>query len=44
MVPSFKGRQLNMDNFDHTFIDELSLFIGNEELSFDLLIDKIELE
>ena len=44
MVPSFKGRQLNMDNFDHTFIDELSLFIGNEELSFNLLIDKIELK
>jgi NADH dehydrogenase [ubiquinone] 1 alpha subcomplex assembly factor 1 len=43
MVPSFKGRQLNMDNFDHTFIDELYIFIGNEEVSFNLLIDKIEL-
>lgn len=43
MIPSFKGRHLNMDNFDHTFIDELSIFIGNEEVDFELLIDKIEL-
>ncbi|MEN8817135.1 MAG: CIA30 family protein [Nonlabens sp.] len=43
MIPSFKGSHLNMDNFDHTFIDELSIFIGNEEVDFELLIDKIEL-
>lgn len=43
MIPSFRGRHLNMDNFDHTFIDELSIFIGNEEVDFELFIDKIEL-
>lgn len=43
MIPSFKGRHLNMDNFDHTFIDELSIFIGNEEVEFELLLETIEL-
>ncbi|AGC77441.1 complex I intermediate-associated protein 30 (CIA30) [Nonlabens dokdonensis] len=44
MTASFRGSQLNMDNFHHMFIDELSLFIGNKEASFKLLIDKIHVE
>ncbi|PPK92383.1 complex I intermediate-associated protein 30 (CIA30) [Nonlabens xylanidelens] len=43
MIPSYRGRQLNMENFHHTMIDELTFFIGNgEEETFELLIDKIE--
>ena len=44
MTASFRGSQLNMDNFHHMFIDELSLFIGNKEATFKLLIDKIYVE
>jgi hypothetical protein len=42
MIPSFRGKQLNMENFSHTYIDELYFFIGNKEVSFELLIDKVE--
>ncbi|GAA4319375.1 CIA30 family protein [Pontixanthobacter gangjinensis] len=45
MYPSFRGRKLNQPNFDHETIDQVAILIGNKkEESFQLLIDKIELE
>lgn len=45
MRPSFRGRFLDMNNYDHNSIEELTFLIANKkEESFELLIDKIELE
>lgn len=44
MYPSFRGKKLQMNNFDKAFIEEISILIGNKKNeSFELLIDKIEL-
>lgn len=44
MYPSFRGRKLNMANFDHSDIEELGILIGNKKAEyFKLEIDKIEL-
>jgi len=45
MRPSFRGRFLDMDNFDHDSIEELTFLIANKQKeSFELMIDKIEFE
>ncbi|PTM04201.1 MAG: CIA30 family protein [Bacteroidetes bacterium] len=45
MRPSFRGRFLDMDNFDKDSMEELTFLIANKkEERFELLIDKIELE
>ncbi len=45
MRPSFRGRFLDMDNYNHDSIEELTFLIANKkEESFELMIDKIELE
>ena len=43
MYPSFRGRKLDLPDFDHQQIEEITLLIGNKkEEDFQLLIDKIE--
>jgi len=45
MRPSYRGRFLDMDNYNHDSIEELTFLIANKrEENFELLIDKIELE
>ena len=45
MKPYFRGRKLDMDNFNHTVITELGILIGNKvEEQFSLRIDSISLE
>ncbi|MEJ6787669.1 MAG: CIA30 family protein [Bacteroidota bacterium] len=45
MYPSFRGRKLNIPNFNHTQIEEIAFLIGNKKAeSFELKIDKIEVE
>ncbi|MDR9419828.1 CIA30 family protein [Gracilimonas sp.] len=44
MYPVFRGRNLELPDFDHNSIEELIILIGNKKPeSFELLIDKIEL-
>ena len=44
MYPRFRGRSLNMPNFEAQTIEEVAFLIGNKRNeSFELLIDKIEL-
>lgn len=44
MYPSFRGRTLDMPNFDKEQIEELAILIANKKAErFELLIDKIEL-
>lgn len=44
LIPSFRGRMLNMPNFAATHFEELSFLIANKQAEkFKLLIDKIEL-
>ena len=44
MYPSFRGRTLEMPNFNESKIEEFALLIGNkEEEAFSIEIDKIEL-
>ena len=44
MYPTFRGRKLNMDNFDFDTITEIALLIGNKRNeNFALEIDKIYL-
>ena len=44
MYPTFRGRNLNMDNFDFDTITEIALLIGNKRNeNFALEIDKIYL-
>jgi len=45
MIPSFRGRQLDMPSFPGEQIEEVTLLIGNKRKeSFSLLIDRITLE
>ena len=45
LYPSFRGRTLDMPNFDHNAIEELTFLIANKKTQeFKLLIDKIELK
>lgn len=45
MSPQFRGRKLNMPNYEGGTIAEVTFLIGNKkEESFKLLIDKIELD
>ncbi|MFY8187864.1 MAG: CIA30 family protein [Flavobacterium sp.] len=44
MYPSFRGRKLDLPNFDHDFISEITFLIGNKtNEKFNLLIDSITL-
>lgn len=44
MYPSFRGKQLDLPNFENDYIEEVAFLIGNKENEhFKLLIDKIEL-
>lgn len=44
MYPSFRGRKLDMSNFDKDQIEEIGILIGNKkEQSFTLLLENIEL-
>jgi len=43
MYPSYRGRKLDMPNFAHNQIEEITFLIGNSKTEkFQLLIDKIE--
>lgn len=45
MIPQFRGKKLNMPNYEGGTIEEVTFLIGNKkEESFKLLIDKIELK
>ena len=45
MVPSFRGRKLNMNNFNFRSFSELGILIGNKtEEDFELIIESIRLE
>lgn len=45
LYPSFRGRTLDMPNFHHDYIEELSILIGNKKAeSFRILIDEISLK
>jgi len=45
MVPSYRGRKLDLPNFDADYITEIAFLIGNKTMeNFKLMIDKIELE
>lgn len=45
MYPTYRGRKLDMPNFDQDSIDEIAILIGNKKNEdFEILIDKIELE
>ncbi len=45
MIPTFRGRQLNMPNFSNDYIEEIGFLIGNKKAEkFKLLIEKIELK
>lgn len=42
--PTFRGRKLDMPNFENTHFEEIAFLIGNKKQeAFKLLIDKIEL-
>lgn len=42
--PAFRGRTLNIPNFDSSSIEEIALLIGNKtEESFKIMIDEIEI-
>ena len=44
MYPSFRGRKLDLPNFAHDHIEEITFLIANKKTEeFKLLIDKIEL-
>ncbi|WP_299530236.1 CIA30 family protein [Ulvibacterium sp.] len=44
LYPTFRGRRLNIPNFNHNSIEEVTFFIGNKvPQKFELLISKIEL-
>lgn len=45
MYPSFRGRKLDMPNFEQTDIEELTFLVANKRAEqFELFIDKISLE
>lgn len=44
LIPTFRGRKLNMPNFTSNVLEEIGFLIGNKKNEkFKLLIDKIEL-
>jgi hypothetical protein len=44
MYPSFRGRKLDLPNFSHNTIEELTFLIGNKKpQEFKLMIDTIQL-
>ena len=45
LAPRFRGRSLNMPNFDGTKIEEIAFLIGNKKKeSFTLILDRISVE
>ncbi|MGB2232783.1 MAG: CIA30 family protein [Flavobacteriaceae bacterium] len=45
MQPQFRGRQLNMANFNHESIEEMAFLIANKkDESFELVIKSIEIQ
>lgn len=45
MYASFRGRTLNLPNYDGTRLEEIAFLVGNKKNeSFQLLIDKIEVK
>ena len=45
MYPSYRGRRLNMKNFNRNYLEQISFLIGNKKNeNFNLLIDSIILE
>jgi NADH dehydrogenase [ubiquinone] 1 alpha subcomplex assembly factor 1 len=45
MYPSFRGRRLDMPNYDGAFLEEIAFLIGNKKAeSFHLQLDKIEVK
>lgn len=45
MYPSFRGRRLDLPNFNNDYIEEIAFLIGNKKAeNFELLIDKIKLK
>ena len=45
MYPSFRGRKLNIPNFNQSQLEEIAILIGNKKAeSFELMIDKVELK
>lgn len=44
MYPGFRGRKLDMTNFNHNRFEEIAFLVGNKKNeNFKLIIDKIEL-
>ncbi len=45
LVPRFRGRSLDMSNFDGSKIEEIAFLIGNKrDEAFELILDKISVE
>lgn len=45
LIPSFRGRRLNMPAFDGGFVDEIGILIGNKKAeSFDLKLYEVNLK
>jgi hypothetical protein len=45
MYASFRGRTLNLPNYDGTNLEEIAFLIGNKQNeNFQLMIDKIEVK
>ena len=45
MYPSFRGRKLNMQNFNNNYFEEIAFLVGNKKNEkFKLIIDRITLE
>ena len=45
MYPSFRGRVLNMQNFNNNYFEEIAFLVGNKKNEkFKLIIDRITLE
>ena len=45
MYPSFRGRELNMQNFNNNYFEEIAFLVGNKKNEkFKLIIDRITLE
>jgi len=45
MYPTFRGRNLDLPNFNHAYFEEIGILIGNKRSEkFKLEIDSIELE
>ena len=45
MYPSFRGRELNMQNFNNNYFEEIAFLVGNKKNEkFKLIIERITLE